>query len=154
MRDDSAVFMGCVFILTGLAGFAWTWSRQRLGRSTHGWPTVRGRVVTSEVRSYRSGEGGGRQPYPSVVYEYEVGGRRFRSKRIHFDELVSSQARVGATVRTYSAGAEVTVYYDPRRPGRSVLEPGAPGACSCSVYGCAFVFLGLFFIIYLGFLKR
>ena len=154
--DDSAVGFGVVMILAGVAALAWGRRRVALAESSRTWPSVPGTIVASTVGSYRSGEALGRRYYPAVRYTYAVGGREYRSKRIQFDELATNrtQEHIAAILaRKYPLGATVPVYYDPSRPGRSVLEPGQTGAHGCGPYGCAFIVVGLFVIVYFGLLR-
>lgn len=153
--DPSAVFMGVLLALGGVGLMFWMRRRGGLAAGSRAWPTARGRVLAAEVRSYRSGDGwSSRSHYPAVRYEYEVEGRRYTGDRIYFDQ--TSRAHAGPATRTvgrYPVGSEVTVYYDPTDPARALLEPGRSGACNYGVVGCGLLFVGLFFIVYLGYLK-
>lgn len=102
------------------------------------WPVARGRVLSSKVEQYKDVVGsrttGGathiRLYRPVVVYEYEVGGRRFESDRIAqspgLDRGVADLAEKVA--QRYPAGAAVEVRFNPKRPGECILEPRVPGS--------------------------
>ena len=58
---------------------------------------------------------------PLVIYSYTVDGTVFLGQRIRqHDEFAESAA---ATVARYPAGSPIVVYYDPRNPADSLLEP-------------------------------
>jgi hypothetical protein len=86
------------------------------------WPSVPGKIVASEVKGDAPSQ---KVPQAEISYMYRVNGREFRGSRVFFgrnSELGRPSA--AATVRRYPPEAEVTVYYDPKDPSRSVLEPG------------------------------
>ncbi len=60
-----------------------------------------------------------------VVYSYDVGPRKFTSKRLTY-RPTSGLLYSGAIdqLRGLMAGREIDVFYDPRHPSRSVLVPG------------------------------
>lgn len=59
--------------------------------------------------------------YGYATYTYELGGRAFRSERVSHIDIPLSAARSQRFTETYAPGETVTVHYDPRWPGRSVL---------------------------------
>jgi hypothetical protein len=60
-----------------------------------------------------------------LEYEYEVGGRRYRSDGILRTRRVvcSSAATLNAMLDRYRVGNSVLVFYDPRGPEVAILEP-------------------------------
>src|SRR5262249_45599526 len=91
------------------------------------WPTTSGRIISSGVQEYQvSDEDGRRTQYKvSVVYSYEVRGRKYTSDRLRMGVTVSGTIAGMAkrTARYYPVGDEVTVYYNPKKPGDAVLHP-------------------------------
>ena len=90
------------------------------GRASRRWPHAPGRIVAW------GGHEGTRASHDSVAsltYEYAVDGRTYRSRRVDYAGR-GAGAGAGAVLARYAPGAEVAVRYDPRRPARSVLEPG------------------------------
>jgi hypothetical protein len=94
------------------------------------WPTTRGRVIASGAEEFRArpqpDDRVRRTMYkPSVVYEYEVNGRRYTGDRLTLGVVASATFPWAArrTAAKYPVGREVTVYYDPNSPGESVLRP-------------------------------
>jgi hypothetical protein len=88
-----------------------------------GWPSTIGRVVTSEVRSVKSGRRGIRSKFAFVEYEFAVNGRQFRgdSRRI-LPAIQTSDASAEEIAARYRAGAAVDVFYDPNNPRDAVLD--------------------------------
>ncbi|PWH15741.1 MAG: hypothetical protein DDG60_05320 [Anaerolineae bacterium] len=63
---------------------------------------------------------------PHILYEYQVGERRYQSQRLFTGEAVlysSSTAAQQVLERYPSAGQPVVVWYDPRNPADAVLQP-------------------------------
>jgi hypothetical protein len=63
---------------------------------------------------------------PILEYRYEVDGVQRRGSRISFAPTFNRHAFERALVvfHRYPPGKAVTIYYDPRHPERSVIEPG------------------------------
>lgn len=93
------------------------------------WPVARGRIVSSGVESYEDSsddDGPNRTRYKSsVVYTYEVNGRKYSGDRVVIGVTTSATIPRFAkrTARKYPVGHEVDVFYNPESPGESVLEP-------------------------------
>ena len=93
---------------------------------TYRWPTTTGVVRGQDVSTSSSSQGGSTTHHPKLRYEYEVEGDTYVSSRIAVGSGPSFGSRSGARewLEDYPEGSEVTVRYNPRRPDRSVLEPG------------------------------
>lgn len=87
-----------------------------------GWPTTNGRITESKVGWTMVGARGTSRPvaYHHLRYDYEVGGQPYRGTRAQF----FSDSGVDKDVARYPSGSEVTVYYSPDNPSKSVLIPG------------------------------
>jgi hypothetical protein len=97
-------------------------------RQAAGWSTAVGRIVksTTAARHHRlAGDATTVRTMPAVEYEFSVGGRKVRGKRVSIGEDAGG-ANTAATLRRYTVGAAVTVYYDPADPKNSVLERDVP----------------------------
>jgi Protein of unknown function (DUF3592) len=93
-----------------------------------GWSTAVGRIVKSGTAAARHRSAGGAttaKTVPAVEYEFSVGGRKVKGNRIGIGGD-SGGADTEATLRRYTVGAAVTVYYDPANPKNCVLERGVP----------------------------
>ena len=119
---------GIFFGLTLGAIAAWFVFRdRRRNRAARAWPGIAGRIVESRVEAKTlPGDRPTIRFAPRIAYEYAVSDRTYRSERIAFGEVFWSLAPQGAAAKVarYPAGAEVTVYYNPRRPEEAVLERG------------------------------
>ena len=81
---------------------------------------------------------------PAVAYEFSVGGRKVRGNRISVGDD-SGGVNTAATLKRYTVGAAVTVYYDPANPKNCVLERGVPegiGKGIAVLVGIVVVFAG------------
>ncbi len=68
---------------------------------------------------------------PEIEYDYEIGGQMRHGTKRRFGEMSISGSGVRQTVQRildrYPVGAKTSVYYDPRHPDWTVLEPGLNG---------------------------
>ena len=92
------------------------------------WPSVPGvmTVMTSEEELSTSPK-----PQLRCEYSYTVGGSKQTCKLLAYgvyNILRIDKKQLEQIARQYPEGKEVTVYYDPRKPSRAVLEPGSRGA--------------------------
>jgi|WetSurMetagenome_2_1015567.scaffolds.fasta_scaffold00173_9 hypothetical protein len=90
------------------------------------WPHVTGRITEAprasdaDVRPLRTGLGG---HIPEIRYSYSVDGRDYEGANVSFDvEIRSNPTLLRRIAEHYEVGEEVAVYYDPKRPGVSVLR--------------------------------
>jgi hypothetical protein len=101
---------------------------RRYLKRAHNWPSVKGRIVKSEVESYiKRDNGRDRTMYsPLVEYIYRVNDREYRSRQIRFSMTVSGgEAFARKEAARYPVGAEVVVHYDPDNFSSAALEgPG------------------------------
>lgn len=117
------------------------------------WPSVQGMVTRSEVqRSYSSSSGSSHSSlmYSALVtYDYQVNGEKITGDNITFGTYSSSSPKgANQTVKRYPLGEPVKVYYNPKDPWNSVLEPGA-GAVSYILLGIGGVFFLLGVVLFL-----
>lgn len=103
----------------------------RVAQESHGWPSVEGEVVRSEivedVSSARTGRGT-RTYRPVIRYRYRVGEAVLEGDRVALGEY-STESRADAEVvlQRYPAGRRLPVYVRPGAPDTAVLEPGSHG---------------------------
>ena len=95
-------------------------------RSAATWKSVPGRLESAEIQSSLDGEGRGSRTYRIIVtYEYEVDGRTFSGHRVTFGDSFwgwkTSRLSAEAAQKMYTAGQEVSVFYDPNHPERCTL---------------------------------
>jgi len=97
------------------------------GITSNGWPTTEGKILWSSTRNRYGGESlpwGWRR---SIAYRYQVAGVTYTSRRVYVGMRVFElwKGKAQELVHRYPTSAKVQVYYDPSKPSRSVLEPGA-----------------------------
>ena len=114
-----------LLILGGLGVFLYRRSQQArvVKDAAQAWPTTSGMVLSSSVRTRRSGNSTSHSPV--VVYSYEVNGKAYQSQIIKAGDQYMSVRIMGQaqdTVDRYPAGRRVTVYYNPANPKESALE--------------------------------
>ncbi len=92
-------------------------------RQAKSWLPAAGRILSSGIETRRhqfEGEPETVKNVPAVKYEFTVGARTVDGTRISIGDEIGLD--IEATLKRYPAGAEVTVYYDPRDPTKCVLE--------------------------------
>lgn len=132
-------------LLTAVAAFAvrhyW------LGLRTHRWTRTTGRMLSSHL-DVTLGRGGTPRNSPHVEYEYHVGDCTYRSTRIGYHAAMGpddGRTRLDMLV----AQSPLVVYYDPRKPARSVLVQGA-GPRELAVVMLSVTLAGMFVFLALG----
>jgi hypothetical protein len=132
--------------VVGAGLFALGWFQYRKVRASRGWPSTVGRMLSGRVETgVESGGDDGPDTtsyYPAIQYEYQVDGRTYRGNDIAFNrKTYSSQKQAEAALRVYPEGSDMLVYYDPRQPGRAVLERKASAGTVLMVIGGVIVVL-------------
>jgi hypothetical protein len=132
----------------GAGLFAIGWFQYRKVRASRSWPSTPGRIAGGKVEMVMqsSGDDDGERAsyYPAIQYEYQVGGQTYRGGEIAFNQRTySSQKEAEAALRNYPEGGGVQVYYDPRQPGRAVLERKASVGTVLMVIGALIVTLAI-----------
>jgi hypothetical protein len=109
------------FCLAGWFGFLYF---GELANSSANWSQIEGKIIQS-YGHYSSGYKSGRILHANIVYEYSKDNKVYRSNTISFGAFkqVGSDARM--YLERYPLNQRVTVYYDPRNPQNSCLEPSS-----------------------------
>jgi hypothetical protein len=98
------------------------------------WPSSKGRVVSSRVK-HTTTSSGGTSPITShhyeaiIKYEYTVDGSKYTNDRYSFfDSDAKGKSHSRRLVDKHPNGKSVKVFYNPQKPGNSVLHRrgGAP----------------------------
>ena len=106
------------------------------------WPTTTGRVIEASINKSRHGGLSGRGYEPRVLYQYEVGGIPYTADRLTLGlQALRTSEKAAEKVLGLRRGDSVQVHYNPRRPSRAVLRPGATFMTFWALAG------GLFFLI-------
>jgi len=104
------------------------------------WARAEGRILSSRVVGIEEGLSDVKSAAPVVRYEYRAAGAWRRGDVVRWDGF-GYRAAIDARLR-YSTGQRVTVWYDPARPDRAVLEPGASPAGIARAAVAVLVLLG------------
>lgn len=124
----TATFM--VMMGIGLWSIIWTGLRGREIWSSSQWVKITGTVLSSTM-DY---QGGGEWPcpkkkdsfFPNIIYRYEVGNRIYTSDCVSFENVGMAEETAQAIADQFNMGEEIEVFYNPKNPRQSVLEPGVP----------------------------
>jgi hypothetical protein len=142
-----------VAICFALAALMIFFAARRYAKQAAGWPSVQGRVISSEVESFQERDDDGRYHTsyrPVVEYAYEVHGLMLHGNQIKLITQVSgSEGLAARTVAKYPKDSAVAVHYDPADPTVAVLENSGGGAwlaaiIALAVFALAAWSLGLF----------
>lgn len=113
-----------------------------MGVTSAHWPTVEGRVLSSQVKS-EGGKKGGTVYSADINYAYTVNSGSFTSRRVRFGSIdTGSRAYPALLVEKYPADSSVTVHYSASDPSIAVLEPGMQSS-SLLVAGIGLLFGGV-----------
>ncbi|MFC1857636.1 tetratricopeptide repeat protein [Thermodesulfobacteriota bacterium] len=83
------------------------------------WPSVSGKIISSTVAPH------GEISAPEVIYGYSIAKKNYQGRRLHIGPYTGfGYLGPKDVVRKYFKGKAVVVYYDPKKPDNSVLEPG------------------------------
>lgn len=116
-------------------------------REASRWPETSGKVLASRVRSRKNEPSDPGYNFgdtevtnePFVEYEYTVGGRKYRCSRITIGEKIAG-TELEEVLGRYPVGKAVTVFYDPARPERALLERTLPMGMMAQGLGCLMAF--------------
>jgi hypothetical protein len=142
MSTGTVFILGVVAMFPALILIALR-GKLRALREARRWPETTGKVIASRVQSLRKPPTGptSSPPHmkvtnqPFVQYEYKVGRRTYRCSRISVAEQVDG-AELREVLERYPVGKAVTVYYDPARPERALLERTLPAGKLALGLGC------------------
>jgi len=138
--------LGLLFIIIGgFVFFMWGLPPMKYAASSKEWPTVQGKIIRSEVDTYR--KDGKTQYLPDIAYTYIVEGRSYTSSKVTVGDPPST-SNISPAKRLqneYPLGKEVKVYYDPDVHSSSTLKQGIQrNDIMLAVITGAFPFFGIF----------
>ena len=157
-RLHSHAEMPVALVGFGLVVLMFFFAARRAAKQAATWPTVRGKIVKSEVEEYqeRDEDSDGRVRWrtayrPKVEYTYAVNGRELRGNQISYGMTVSAGKGYAEKVAAkFPVGSEIDVHYDPKEPSNSALTAGGAGAtwfilvAAVVVFALAAALLGVF----------
>jgi hypothetical protein len=119
------LFRGAAVCVTvaGLGMIVYGASRAIFRTRESSWKSTEGVITLSVVEEDTSDES--RTHRARVEYTYQVGHVTYIGDRIApLQKLMETQWSAQRAVGKYGLGRHIGVYFDPRNPGQSVLEPG------------------------------
>ena len=137
------IFTAFLMVIMGLAAGVVGILNLSKARESAGWTETEGEVIASDVDRKGSSSSSNRWR-ARVRYKYSVNGEVFECDRVDFVKANMSLTKAKERAGQYSAGTQVTVYYDPADPSEAVLENGV----KLQVYfmpgiGLVFVVIGI-----------
>jgi hypothetical protein len=110
------------YIVFDVVIFAMIIFTQMISNTVSSWPSVQGKIKTSHL-----GVGRGEDPTPGayVSYTYAIEGTTYEGWGISPGFRMNSRRIAKGIVKRYPRGADVTVYYNPKKPSHAYLENGA-----------------------------
>jgi hypothetical protein len=134
----------------GLLMLLFFYAARRSAKAAATWPSVRGKIVKSEVEEYQErDDDDGRTTWhtayrPAVEYAYAVNGREHRGNQINHAMTVSAGRGYAEKVAAkYPVGSEVDVHYDPNNPSTSALRTAGGAGATWIIFGAALIVFAL-----------
>jgi hypothetical protein len=117
---------GGFFLLAGAILLFFAIRTRRKSNASMAWPSTTGQISTASVRQNSSTDEDGHVNFtysPVVEYDFSVNGQAFKGRRINYG-ITASPTKEAAQkeVDRFSVGRQVTVFYNPEKPGEAVLE--------------------------------
>jgi hypothetical protein len=120
------------------------------------WPTAAGSLDSAEVVTRRSsgttskGHSTTRVSYEPVVrYSYSVDGKEYKGRNIGMTTVSGGKGAAEKRVGNLKSEKGLKVYYDPKDPKESYLDPKADGSVWLFFVGAALIVLGIV-VVYNG----
>ena len=128
MNDIPSWIPYWIVIIVALIGAVVIIQQIRYGKQSETWPTITGKIKSSELKKRFSGRSG-TSYRAAITYTYEVTGKSYECERIAFRTSVyisgpGMRQFVERTLEKYPEGMDVTVYYNPDKPEQATLENG------------------------------
>ncbi len=112
-------------------------------REAAAWEEVTCTIISSDVGSYRGSEGGTVYA-PEIEYEYEYAGRTWRSDKVRFFGMRSSNRTSHANfVARFPEGSAAVCYVNPANPSEAVLDRGYSASMFFGLIPLVFVGVGV-----------
>jgi len=126
---NSQILWPCVCVLAGFSILILGIIVRRKLKASESWPKTIGIIRESTVKSewVKVGSGNMYIVSPKVIYEYEVGGKKYTSSQLALVEHSTANENLAKEKsERHPVGQQVTVYYNPRKPDFATLEVGDP----------------------------
>lgn len=137
VRTAKAITVSGLLLCLGGYQLLRAWRNHVLAQRSQTWASVPGRIAGSY------GQVDLRRGYlPRVSYWYTVNGMRYTGSRITFGDAWLPISGFEDLRNRYPFGTAVTVYYDPKNPQHSALEPRAVNLAWACFLGTICLLLG------------
>lgn len=120
-------------------------------KAAQNWPTVKGKVLTSEVMEDRFRNATGKASIafvPEITYTYTVDGREYNGDTVIFGEITYDYITAARICEKFAVESEPNVYYDPAKPEESVLLPKATEGLRSLIPGIFFLAVGVVILVF------
>jgi hypothetical protein len=120
------VFLTGICTFVGVISFIIGWNARKKNQAAAGWPTVRGKIISSVLDSYVSYDDNSTTTMyrPLITYQFEVDGEVYTSTQVKVGGFAATnlEGRQRKKLAAYPEGGEVEVHYNPFTPEDSLLE--------------------------------
>ncbi len=115
-----------LFLILGLWALLAGMSMGIEGWQAEKWPQADGRIILSRVQEWRApGKIRIARLCLDMDYLYMVDDKIFEGHRLNSGwRCFASEDHIRQILKRYPTGREVKVFYNPKNPGKSLLEPG------------------------------
>ena len=148
-----ALFFALLPVIAAIDG----WNRYKSGKESLKWPATKGVILSSTVKTDLGKSDDVDPKYTAAItYRYAVEGYEYTGNRVSFGgQTFLKKGRADSLVMRYNKGKRVKVYYDPKTPHVSVLEPGTASSGPPFI-SIMLVLIILFFLfkVFRGYLKK
>ncbi|MCW1922377.1 DUF3592 domain-containing protein [Luteolibacter arcticus] len=144
-RDPILLALFLFFAVSGVAASVFTgWGLMERWRMRC-WIEVPATVVNSQLQQSQNRKRG-RDPgvRASILYRYEIDGREYLSNRTTVLGAYSGSKRSGERVRSHPPGTAITVFIDPDKPWRAVVDRNLGSSGFFLLFPLPFLALGGF----------
>jgi hypothetical protein len=94
------------------------------GSKAEQWPSTEGKIIRSNVKTVRTGETNAFKA--DIEYRFMLDGKIYASTRLSYAESAeSSESAARALTEKYPLNSTQKIFYSPRDPTQSLLDPGS-----------------------------
>jgi len=111
------------FLALLLAWFIYSAIGFTKGLSTLGWPATTGKVISCDVKRVPSSKGPSKFQ-PVISYSYQINSVEYVSDRYSSTIARGSSQWANEVISKHPANSSIQVFYNPKNPKNSVLDPG------------------------------
>ena len=134
------------FFLLGSIGVLASLPKLLKATKSTSWPSTSGKVLESTLDISRGNKLSDKTILPHLLYEYEVGGKKYTSNKIHILRGWTENEAVLYPDR-YPKDSLIIVFYNPRNPAEAVIEKGFHHTGFLGLYVSAiFMFMGAYWM--------